>query len=71
MKHTYLFCIDCLFIKKVIYIRNITSYILFFGYLWSRIGNQAVTFQLNYMKITCMYIDDKTLHAYIFLSQKK
>jgi hypothetical protein len=68
MKHTYLFYIDCIFIKKVIYIRNITFYILFFVSLWSYIINQAASFAyLICMTNPCMYIDGKTLYAHFCL----
>jgi hypothetical protein len=41
-----LFYIDCVAIKKMLYIRNITSYILFFVYLRSYMVNETVSFEL-------------------------
>ena len=76
MKHSTCFILIAFAVKNVLYILNITCYILFFVYLWSCIVNQAISFQLICMKIKCMYIDDNTLHAhflffFLIITKKK
>ena len=63
MKHSTCFILIAFAVKNVLYVLNITNYVLFFVYLSSSIVNQAVSFQLICMKIKCMYIDDNTLHT--------
>ena len=64
MKHSTCFILITFAVKNVLYILNITCYILFFVYLWSCILNQGVSFQLICMKIKCIYIDVNTLHTH-------
>jgi hypothetical protein len=51
----YLFYIDCISIKTVLYIRHITSSFLFFVYSWSCIVNQAIFFANMYENYMYVY----------------